>query len=236
MSGAQPPLGTALPPAPTPGTPRYFALLYTPRQRRPALLRLLALADEIGAGVARGLDHEVAHARLEWWRHEAARYAAGHAQHPWLRALPDEAYGALQQDLLELLAAATLDLADTLQHPAAGQRLRGALFVAAAPWLGSDPLAPAQRDALTALGAFCWRCEHAAQASRPPASATAPAALPMLLQQSSRAGQRALAPLLVWAALAARSTERASPLHAFADNIRAWSVARRAAAGTLTSL
>ncbi len=59
------PLPASPPSAPQPGSARYFALLYSPRAQRPALARLLALADEIGAGVTRRLDHDVAHARLE---------------------------------------------------------------------------------------------------------------------------------------------------------------------------
>ena len=111
-------------PTPQPGSARYFALLYAARARRPALARLLALADEIGAGVARGLDHDVAHARLAWWRHEAEQYALGRAQHPWLRAWPDERDGGPRFDLEPLLHAAAIDLAQALQRPQGGERLR----------------------------------------------------------------------------------------------------------------
>jgi hypothetical protein len=55
------------------------------------------------------------------------------------------------------------------------------------------------------------------------------------LDRLGAAQQPELAPLLVWAALAARRAKNASLLQGFADNIRAWSVARRAIAGTFTS-
>jgi hypothetical protein len=43
--------------------------------------------------------------------------------------------------------------------------------------------------------------------------------------------QAQIAPLLVWAALAARGPQRRSPLQSLADNMRAWRIARRAIAG-----
>ena len=236
MSDAVPPLLRAtLPPAPEPGSARYFALLYTPAERRPALARLLALADEIGTGIARGLDHELAHARLDWWRHEAGQYAVGRAQHPWLRSLPEQQPGRLQLDLHSLLEAAALDLAEGLQRPYGGERLRRALFAAAAEVLGAGPLSPALRDAIGALGALTWEFERAPSAAPTADAVLATAALQPVLDRLGAAQQPKLAPLLVWAALAARRAKNTSLLQGFADNIRAWSVARRAIARTFTS-
>jgi hypothetical protein len=219
-----------LPPAAQPGSARYFALLYTPAARRGSLARLLGLGDEIGAGVARGLDHEVAHARLDWWRHEAGQYAAGHAQHPWLRALPGDPDCAEHFELQELVQAAALDLAQGLQGSATGERLRGAVFALAAQVLGAGHLSPALREALGALGALTWQLERAAS---PAKRAAAASALPAVLGRFGPALQPKLAPLLIWAALAARP-KSASRWQVFADNIRAWSLARRAAAGSFS--
>jgi hypothetical protein len=230
MSGAESSwLSATMPPAPAPGSARYFALLYTPAAQRAALARLLGLADEIGAGIARALDHEVAHARLEWWRHEAAQYAAGRAQHPWLREPPESAMGP-RLDLQALVQAAAIDLAQGLQRPTGDEQLRRAVFTAAAQVLGAGPLSAAQREALGDLGALSWRLERSAPA---PQGATATLSLQALLARLGPALQPKLAPLLVWAAIAARAAKNAAPAQGFIDNIRAWSVARRAAAGKL---
>jgi hypothetical protein len=233
MNGVVPmPASSPSPPPPPPGSARYFALLYTPRAQRPALARLLALADEIGAGVTRALDHDVAHARLAWWQHEAGQYALGQAQHPWLRAQPDEQSGAPRIDLDSLVQAAAIDLAQALQQPPGGERLRRAVFAAAAQLLSPGRLSPTLHEAIAELGALSWRWEQV-----PAATTVTSAALQPLLARLGAAPQPGLAPLLVWTALAARRAvpRKASMRRAVADNIYAWSIARRAAAGTLKS-
>jgi len=146
----------ALPPQlrpspPAAGSPRYFALLYTPATLRPVFGTLLALADEISAGGARGLDHSVAHVRLEWWRGEAERYARGEPQHPWLRALLAQHPASRGLDLQPLVQAAALDLATGTQSAQPGVALpaanmQRAVFELAARVLGierhTDPLSP----------------------------------------------------------------------------------------------
>jgi hypothetical protein len=223
------PARTTVPPQPPPGSARYFALLYTPAARRPALNLLMALADEMNSGLTRALDHNVAHARLDWWRLESERYARGGAQHPWLRsssATTPPQDPAL--DLRSLVDAAAVDLAEGLQGGASGGRLHGALFVAAAALLGAAPLSAELCAQLMALGALTRGFERGganAAAGADPKS-TLDAALRRL-----RALHRAqLAPLLIWAELSQRRLEAASPLRAFADNIRAWRIARRASA------
>jgi hypothetical protein len=233
MSGGDPaPMRPALPPAPEPGSARYFVLLYAPAAQRATLARLLALSDEIGAGVARGLDHDVAHARLDWWRHEAAQYAAGRAQHPWLRTSPSDAATTTPFDLSALVHAAALDLAQGLQSPTSGAQLRRALFVAAAEVLGAGPVSAQLRESLGDLGALSLPLERAATA---PAGNVRTPNMQEVLNRLGASAQAKLAPLLVWAALAGRPAKNSSPLRAFTDNIRAWNVARRAAAGTFTS-
>jgi hypothetical protein len=234
MNGAVPlPLPASLPPAPPPGSARYFALLYAPGSRRLALARLLALADEIGTGVTRGLDHDVAHARLAWWQHEAEQYALGRAQHPWLRTGPDAQVDAARVDLDSLVQAAAIDLAQALRQPPGGERLRRAVFAAAAQVLGAGPLSPELRQSIGELGALSWQWEHLPSAAAVPCAAS----MQPVLARLGAALQPPLAPLLVWAALARRHgcSKKASMRHAFADNIHAWNVARRAAAGNFTS-
>jgi 15-cis-phytoene synthase len=61
---------------------RRLAWLYSsPRERR-AIAALTALEREIAASLRPGLDHQVAHTRLAWWREECARAAQGQPRHP----------------------------------------------------------------------------------------------------------------------------------------------------------
>jgi len=66
---------------------RRLAWLYSSAQQRLAIAGLTALEREIGASLRPGLDHQVAHTRLEWWREECARTAHGHPTHPLTREL-----------------------------------------------------------------------------------------------------------------------------------------------------
>lgn len=251
-------LSVALAPAPSPppGSPRYFALLYTPPAQRPVLRALLALAEEISAGGARGLDHSVAHVRLDWWRGEAERYARGEPQHPWLRALIAEHRTGRSLDLQPLVQAAALDLAIQTQsaEPGAalpGAKLQRAVFELTADALrtdrDTDPLPPQLRRTLGDLGEQVLELERfAAGSARSSAAPTAPGAALEALQRQIRdidgALQPQLTPLLVWIASAAaqarRRARRANPNHGstldgFADNMLAWSAARRAVRGRI---
>src|SRR5262249_19647060 len=68
--------------------------LYSPPAQRAALAALCTLEAEIGASLRPGLDHDVAHARLAWWREECARSVAGRPAHPLTREL-GALFGAL---------------------------------------------------------------------------------------------------------------------------------------------
>jgi hypothetical protein len=241
---------TALPSPPS-GSPRYFALLYTPAALRPVLGTLLALADEISAGGARGLDHAVAHVRLDWWRGEAERYARGEPQHPWLRALLAQHPASSALDVASLVHAAALDLATQTLNAAPGAALAGAkvqraVFELAADALHTDrhpaTLPPQARRTLGDLGEQVFELERFA--TRAPTASATPAAnaaaIGELRRQTGhleRALQPQLAPLLVWIALAialARRRTRRAPAHGgsmfdgFADNMLAWNTARSA--------
>jgi hypothetical protein len=243
-----PPPSLPLPPPPAAGSPHYFALLYSPAPLRLTLATLLALADEISAGAAHGTDHTVAHVRLDWWRGEAERHARGEPQHPWLRALAQDPAGRRLQ-LQPLVAAAAMDLATQTLSEQAGTALRRAVFSVAGAALqadaASDAPSPCVQRALSDLGERALELERFARAARqpegtPPAPTAALEALRAQARGIERVLQPRLAPLLVWAALAARHAERrarrpggksGSALDAFADNMIAWSAARRAARG-----
>jgi len=246
-----PPPSPALPPAPTLGSPVYFALLYSPAASRSTLTTLLALADEINVGAGRGLDHAVAHVRLDWWRAEAERYARGAPQHPWLRArsLHDSTGKPLKLQLL--VEAAALDLATETLGAQQGAALQGAVFELAAMVLratGPAPLEASLRCTLRDLGERACELERLSTGrTQHGAAAVAASAVPatveaLRLQVTAIAGplQPQFAPLLVWTALTVRHAERRarrperkndSALDALADNIVAWNAARRAARG-----
>ena len=254
MSQAPPP-SLPLPPPPAAGSPRYFALLYSPAAVRVTLTTLLALADQISAGAARGLDHSVAHVRLDWWRDEAERYARGEPQHPWLRALLAQEPEGRRLKLQPLVEAAAVDLATETLSAQPGAALQRAVFELAATALRTDqradPPSPQLQRALSDLGERALELERFATGrTQPPTALAGPgapaapaAALEALRRQAQAidsALQPRLAPLLVWIALAARQAQRrqrrpgsksGSGLDGFADNLVAWNAARRAARG-----
>jgi phytoene synthase len=102
------------PPASQRSATRTLATLYSPPPQRALLEALLALEKEIGASLKPGLDHQVAHARLGWWREECARSARGQPAHPLTRALTDAFAGQDPAPLAALgglVDLATWDLA-----------------------------------------------------------------------------------------------------------------------------
>jgi 15-cis-phytoene synthase len=96
---------------------RYFASLYAAPAERPALDALFGIEREVFDSVRPGLDHHVAHTRLQWWREESERTARGGAAHPLTRtlitALGDPQAKSLPQlaGLSGIVDVATWDLA-----------------------------------------------------------------------------------------------------------------------------
>lgn len=91
---------------------QYFALLYTPEERRETLTALFAVSSEVRES-AQSVNHDVAHTRLRWWRAEVDRLINGSPQHPAMKALHERWIGSPSafSKLHELLAAADMDLA-----------------------------------------------------------------------------------------------------------------------------
>jgi phytoene synthase len=108
-----------MPGRPDLGAARELAWLYSPPPQRAALATLCTLEAEIGARLDAGLDHEVAHARLAWWREECARTVDGQPTHPLTRELaalfaavdrsPLAGIGGLVDTAVWDLAAATFE-------------------------------------------------------------------------------------------------------------------------------
>jgi phytoene/squalene synthetase len=71
---------------------RYLAWLYSPPLKRAVLAALCEIEREIASSLRPGLDHHVAHTRLQWWREECERCAQGRPVHPMTRELV-RAYG-----------------------------------------------------------------------------------------------------------------------------------------------
>jgi phytoene synthase len=69
-------------PETTPDTGRYLASLYSPPSEHSVLEALFGVEREIAASLRAGLDHTVAHTRLQWWREECARVVKGNPAHP----------------------------------------------------------------------------------------------------------------------------------------------------------
>jgi phytoene synthase len=78
-----------MPPTRESHSARYFALLYSPAAQHVALEALFDIEGEVFESLKPGIDHHVAHSRLQWWREECERAVAGRAVHPLTRALVD---------------------------------------------------------------------------------------------------------------------------------------------------
>jgi 15-cis-phytoene synthase len=61
---------------------RQLAWLYSTDTQKPVLAALLEIETEIASGLRPGIEHHVAHARLQWWSEEAERVAQGRPVHP----------------------------------------------------------------------------------------------------------------------------------------------------------
>jgi 15-cis-phytoene synthase len=261
---------------------RALVWLYCGAERR-AFASLCGIECEIGASLEPGVDHQVAHTRLAWWREECARCAAGAALHP----LTSELSACFAPELGPLGALAGLvdtavwDLAsapfETLRElHAYCERWSAALIEPlarhAAPHVPQAPVRGLGRslreiELLLALvpdahaGRLRLPLDELQRAGVTPESLARPpwpeglctllrgryaelrAALGSCVAELGPEHQAPLRGLLVWAALAARGSERAQrnlpraasarDYHAPLDGWHAWRTARLAAAGRL---
>lgn len=99
-----------------------LAWLYCPPAQQAAFGALLSIEREINASLRPGLDHEVAHARLSFWREECARCARGEAAHPATRSLAAALPGEARESLAPLGGLVELAAWDLAQAPFAGRR------------------------------------------------------------------------------------------------------------------
>jgi 15-cis-phytoene synthase len=74
-------------PAPEAPSIRYFAWLYSVPAQQKALESLFGIEREVYESLRPGVDHHVAHSRLQWWREECERAADRKPVHPLMREL-----------------------------------------------------------------------------------------------------------------------------------------------------
>lgn len=149
-----------------PGSRRYLAVLFAAPGARGALGAVYAFEAELRRILALA-SHEAAHARLQWWRAELDRLAAGRPTHPIARALQaSEALAKSDADLLqECMVAADLDLArfryrNWAELEAYCHRASGSLQTLIATVLaGRRPLSPSEREFAGRLGSAVRQSE-----------------------------------------------------------------------------
>lgn len=109
-------------PDPVPGIPEgsaaYYAHLFTPPERRPALTALFALHREFEELSARQGEPALTQVKLQWWDDEVRRLAAGEPRHPVTTALAGEPSMRGSRDLLREMVGCTGALAGALRESA----------------------------------------------------------------------------------------------------------------------
>lgn len=149
-----------------PGSLRHLALLFSGAAARSLPEAVYAIEAELRRIVA-SASHEAAHARLQWWRDEIDRCAAGRPSHPLakallpLRELPGVDLGLLR----EMLVGAEYDLAQVTyltweELDAYLFRSAGTVQTLVAATLAADRgLYPEERDFARRLGAAVRQAE-----------------------------------------------------------------------------
>jgi phytoene synthase len=95
------------------GADRDWLLRFCPPGAATALAALFEIEQEISTSLKTGLEHAVAHTRLEWWAEELDRLARGIPRHPATRTLASSALerGATPPDLSAFIEQIRVDLA-----------------------------------------------------------------------------------------------------------------------------
>jgi phytoene synthase len=96
------------------GSSFYYSFIFLPPDTRRAITAFYALCRELDDVVDECHERPVAEAKLDWWREEIGRFAAGVPQHPATRALLDTPQGrnAPPALLLEIIDGMAMDLDD----------------------------------------------------------------------------------------------------------------------------
>ncbi|MFO7542603.1 MAG: presqualene diphosphate synthase HpnD [Thiobacillus sp.] len=100
------------------GSSFYYSFVFLPLDTRRAITAFYALCRELDDVVDECHERQVAVAKLDWWRQEIERFAAGAPEHPATRALADTRDGRNTQPalLLEIIDGMAMDL-DQVRYP-----------------------------------------------------------------------------------------------------------------------
>ncbi|OJW83598.1 presqualene diphosphate synthase HpnD [Thiobacillus sp. 65-1402] len=100
------------------GSSFYYSFVFLPPDTRRAITAFYALCRELDDVVDECHESQLALTKLDWWREEIMRFAAGAPEHPATRALLDTAQGrnAPAALLLEIVDGMAMDL-DHLRYP-----------------------------------------------------------------------------------------------------------------------
>jgi phytoene synthase len=100
------------------GSSFYYSFVFLPQDTRRAITAFYALCRELDDVVDECHERQVAISKLDWWREEIGRFAAGKPEHPATRALIDTPQGrsAPPALLLEIVDGMAMDL-DHLRYP-----------------------------------------------------------------------------------------------------------------------
>ncbi|MBW8329576.1 MAG: presqualene diphosphate synthase HpnD [Thiobacillus sp.] len=100
------------------GSSFYYSFVFLPPETRRAITAFYALCRELDDVVDECHERQVAEAKLDWWRTEIARFAAGEPEHPATRALADTPQGRAIPAalLLEIVDGMAMDL-DHTRYP-----------------------------------------------------------------------------------------------------------------------
>ncbi|MBM4192547.1 MAG: hypothetical protein FJ196_05775 [Gammaproteobacteria bacterium] len=95
------------------GTDRDWLLSFCPSHLSKSLAALFEIEHQVVTSLRAGLDHAVAHTRLEWWSEELTRLSQGSPRHPLTRELASFAItrGVTPPDLTALIEHVRVDLA-----------------------------------------------------------------------------------------------------------------------------
>jgi 15-cis-phytoene synthase len=100
------------------GSSFYYSFVFLPPDTRRAITAFYALCRELDDVVDECHERQIAEAKLDWWRTEIGRFAAGVPEHPATRALLDTPQGrnAPAALLLEIVDGMAMDL-DQPRYP-----------------------------------------------------------------------------------------------------------------------
>jgi phytoene synthase len=100
------------------GSSFYYSFVFLPADTRRAITAFYALCRELDDVVDECHERAIAETKLNWWREEIGRFAAGVPEHPATRALCDTPQGRTIPAtlLLEIVDGMAMDL-DGLRYP-----------------------------------------------------------------------------------------------------------------------